>query len=123
MYVKILLFGRKTQGKPVFHNNTSLIIHILQYHKQIYLFQPFFSHFAQFSYKFLTVDNTSLKIAKDNRPGGATVARLTPVQKVACSNHVRVTTEVLNTQPDNGRSRIQKMKNKVVLLINLRITQ
>ena len=22
------------------------------------------------------------------RPGGATVARLTPVQKVACSNHV-----------------------------------
>ena len=24
------------------------------------------------------------------RPGGATVARLTPVQKVACSNHVRV---------------------------------
>ena len=24
-------------------------------------------------------------------PGGATVARLTPVQKVACSNHVRVT--------------------------------
>ena len=23
------------------------------------------------------------------RPGGATVARLTPVQKVACSNHVR----------------------------------
>ena len=26
-----------------------------------------------------------------NRLGGATVARLTPVQKVACSNHVRVT--------------------------------
>ena len=25
------------------------------------------------------------------RLGGATVARLTPVQKVACSNHVRVT--------------------------------
>ena len=25
------------------------------------------------------------------RPGGATVARLTPDQKVACSNHVRVT--------------------------------
>ena len=24
------------------------------------------------------------------RPGGATVARLTPVQNVACSNHVRV---------------------------------
>ena len=24
-------------------------------------------------------------------PGGATVARLTPDQKVACSNHVRVT--------------------------------
>ena len=24
------------------------------------------------------------------RPGGATVARLTPVHKVACSNHVRV---------------------------------
>ena len=24
------------------------------------------------------------------RPGGATVARLIPVQKVACSNHVRV---------------------------------
>ena len=24
------------------------------------------------------------------RPGGATVARLTPVQKVACSNQVRV---------------------------------
>ena len=28
------------------------------------------------------------------RLGGATVARLTPVQKVACSNHVRVTSEV-----------------------------
>ena len=30
-------------------------------------------------------------MAVDNRLGGATVARLTPVQKVACSNHVRVT--------------------------------
>ena len=30
-------------------------------------------------------------LAKINRLGGATVARLTPVQKVACSNHVRVT--------------------------------
>ena len=28
------------------------------------------------------------------RLGGATVARLTPVQKVACSNHVRVTSKV-----------------------------
>ena len=28
------------------------------------------------------------------RLGGATVARLTPVQKVACSNHVRVTSNV-----------------------------
>lgn len=28
---------------------------------------------------------------KKVRPGGATVARLTPDQKVACSNHVRVT--------------------------------
>ena len=29
------------------------------------------------------------------RPGGATVARLTPDQKVACSNHVRVNIYVL----------------------------
>ena len=64
------------------------------------------------------------------RPGGATVARLTPVQKVACSNHVRVKVEILNTLRDGGRSRIEtipqaserelcsslKMKNKVVLL-------
>ena len=62
------------------------------------------------------------------RPGGATVARLTPVQKVACSNHVRVTTEVLNTLRHGGSSRIEiipqaselcsllKMKYKVVLL-------
>ena len=28
------------------------------------------------------------------RLGGATVAHLTPVQKVACSNHVRVTSKV-----------------------------
>ena len=30
------------------------------------------------------------------RLGGATVARLTPVQKVACSNHVRVTRKVFS---------------------------
>ena len=30
------------------------------------------------------------------RLGGATVARLTPVQKVACSNHVRVTSNVFS---------------------------
>ena len=41
------------------------------------------------------------------RLGGATVARLTPVQKVACSNHVRVKAEVLNTLRDGGRSRIE----------------
>ena len=39
------------------------------------------------------------------RLGGATVARLTPVQKVACSNHVRVTSKVFpsgNGQAMNG---------------------
>ena len=35
-------------------------------------------------------------MAVDNRLGGATVARLTPVQKVACSNHVRVTSKVFS---------------------------
>ena len=42
--------------------------------------------------KYSTVTIFSL----DNRLGGATVARLTPVQKVACSNHVRVKSVVLN---------------------------
>ena len=41
VYVKILLFAWKTQGNFVFHTNTSLIIHIFRYHRQIYLFQPF----------------------------------------------------------------------------------
>ena len=39
------------------------------------------------------------------RLGGATVARLTPVQKVACSNHVRVTSKDFpsgNGQAMNG---------------------
>ena len=31
-----------------------------------------------------------------SRPGGATVARLTPDQKVACSNHVRVSVILIN---------------------------
>ncbi len=35
------------------------------------------------------------------RPGGATVARLTPDQKVACSNHVRVKTFYFKIIPNN----------------------
>ena len=37
------------------------------------------------------------------RLGGATVARLTPVQKVACSNHVRVKCTFLENQTDEFR--------------------
>ena len=36
------------------------------------------------------VERHALQVYRLQGPGGATVARLTPVQKVACSNHVRV---------------------------------
>ena len=54
---------------------------------------------VNFFYQFLRVDAFDIisivicvhAMKRANmRPGGATVARLTPVQKVACSNHVRV---------------------------------
>ena len=48
---------------------------------------------------------TPLWILSFARLGGATVARLTPVQKVACSNHDRVTSKVFpsgNGQAMNG---------------------
>ena len=57
----------------------------------------FESHLGQLFYQFLRVDAfgiisvvISVQGNVDMRPGGATVARPTPVQKVACSNHVRV---------------------------------
>ena len=46
-------------------------------------------------------------------PGGATVARLTPVQKVACSNHVRVTSEVLQRRLE---TKCGAIRNGVVML-------
>ena len=47
------------------------------------------------------------------RLGGATVARLTPVQKVACSNHVRVTSEVLQRRL---QTKCGAIRNGVVML-------
>ena len=47
------------------------------------------------------------------RLGGATVARLTPVQKVACSNHVRVTSEVLQRRL---QTKCGTIRNGVVML-------
>ena len=40
---------------------------------------------------FVPGHGTQYFFSNNARLGGATVARLTPVQKVACSNHVRVT--------------------------------
>ena len=53
--------------------------------------QLFFLYFPQHFLKKLLDNITPIFFVKINRLGGATVARLTPVQKVACSNHVRVT--------------------------------
>ena len=59
----------------------------------------FKSHLGQLFYQFLRVDafdiisiviSVHARKRQHMRPGGATVARVTPVQKVACSNHVRV---------------------------------
>ena len=54
----------------------------------------FKSHLGQLFYQFLRVDAfdiISIVMCACNetftRPGGAMVARLSPVQKVACSNH------------------------------------
>ena len=52
---------------------------------------------GQLFYQFLRVDAFDIisivicvHAMKRMRPGGATVARLSPVQKVACSNHIWV---------------------------------
>ena len=63
--------------------------------------RPALSHLAQrvnqvLSYMYCLLSRSEVSqlrpsdLPADSRPGGATVARLTPDQKVACSNHVRV---------------------------------
>ena len=55
----------------------------------------FRSHLGQLFYQFLRVDAFDIisivicvhAMKRNNRHGGATVARLSPLRKVACSNH------------------------------------
>ena len=53
-----------------------------------------FSMYKSFLPLFVPGHGTQYFFSNDARLGGATVARLTPVQKVACSNHVRVNSKV-----------------------------
>ena len=53
-------------------------------------FDAKFSMYKSFWPIFVPGHGTQYFFSNNARLGGATVARLTPVQKVACSNHVRV---------------------------------
>ena len=53
-------------------------------------FDTKFSMYKSFWLIFVPGHGTQYFFSNNARRGGATVARLTPVQKVACSNHVRV---------------------------------
>ena len=52
------------------------------------------------------------------RPGGATVARLTPDQKVACSNHVRVNVYVLSNKSGSTCKELLEGQSAVTAFFN-----
>ena len=72
-----------------------------------------FSMYKSFLPLFVPGHGTQYFFSNDARLGGATVARLTPVQKVACSNHVRVTSEVLQRRLE---TKCGAIRNGVVML-------
>ena len=57
-------------------------------------FDAKFSMYKSFWPIFVPGHGTQYFFSNNARLGGATVARLTPVQKITCSNHVPVTSKV-----------------------------